>query len=239
MLYLRQLVVFFAIYFSITPAFAVYRDFLTYCRDCKHGKDYGTCTAEINDSLNKIRSSLTKGFARNTCKATYNRLKRAKILNLSNLNLDKLDALAEFKNITELNLINNNISILDPIAGFKQLRVLRLINNKIGNIQALSNLEQLEILELDFNNIKELEPIAHLSKIHTLSAQMNRIFDFSMVEHIENLSGLDRQIIDYNSILRLQGRYEGQENMIPRAVPLPSAPIAPIKNNIGGSEVSD
>ncbi|CAL5993383.1 leucine-rich_repeat domain-containing protein [Hexamita inflata] len=107
------------------------------------------------------------------------------------LEIEKLDRISAFKNITDTIIFNNfrrsyDLSLLSDL---HQLRTLSLINcqiSKIPNIPVLS----LENLYISNNNIDDLSPIAKLTNLIKLDASANQILNLQPISKLINLTHL-------------------------------------------------
>ncbi|CAL6102880.1 leucine-rich_repeat protein [Hexamita inflata] len=107
------------------------------------------------------------------------------------LEIEKLDRISAFQNITDTIIFNNFRRSYDLrlLSDLHQLRTLSLINcqiSKIPNIPVLS----LENLYISNNNIDDLSPIAKLTNLIKLDASANQILNLQSISKLINLTHL-------------------------------------------------
>ena len=92
-------------------------------------------------------------------------LSTAKVLDLSNKNLEDLSPLSLVGPLPELNLSGNNISNVEALRALTSLRYLNLGQNKLADVGPLGLLTQLQTLTLSDNPISNLSPLGTLTNL--------------------------------------------------------------------------
>ncbi|CAL6106944.1 Leucine-rich_repeat protein [Hexamita inflata] len=107
-------------------------------------------------------------------------------LNLSNSNINNLQAIKQLVNLKELELNENYRIEITPLQYLTQLTKLGLKDCQIQNIQALMPLHNLEQLNLQKNLIIDISPLKQMTKLKILSVASNQIFNFKAIQHLAN-----------------------------------------------------
>ena len=111
--------------------------------------------------------------------------------------IQSIEGIENFKNLTRLDCTNNQISDLTPLAGLSNLTQLNLSNNKISDLTPLTRLPNLTTLNLYGNQISDLTLLASLNNLIDLYLGYNQISDLKPLASLNNLIGLD---LDNNQI---------------------------------------
>ena len=110
-------------------------------------------------------------------------------LDISGLQVDRLDGIEEMSNLRVLRAERNNITDLSPLKALTKLQTLNLRENSITDIAPLNGLKQLTYLNLHSNTgIKDITPLAELRGLNTLILRNVPIGDQIVV--LENLTKL-------------------------------------------------
>lgn len=125
------------------------------------------------------------------------KIKKIKLLDLSQNQIAKIKGLEHLKNLEVLWLSNNNISEIDDLENFKNLKFLNLDGNNITEIKNLESLKNLEVLGLSRNKISEIKGLETLKKLESLWLTKNLI---SELKGLENLTKLEILGISSNQI---------------------------------------
>ncbi len=125
------------------------------------------------------------------------KIKKIRLLDLSQNQITKIEGLEHLKNLEVLWLSNNNISEIENLENFKNLEFLNLRNNNITEIKNLENLRNLEDLILSRNKISEIKGLETLKKLNSLWLTKNII---SELKGLENLTKLEILGISSNQI---------------------------------------
>lgn len=128
----------------------------------------------------------------------YNLLK-IKELELTKQNINNIEWITHFTNLTYLNLSKNNISNIQPLNGLN-IQSLDLSNNKIEDIPLIS-LKKLIILDLSGNKIKDIDHLSNLVSLEDLILSNNRI-DTIVTLNLPNISLLD---VSLNNLTSIEG----------------------------------
>lgn len=105
--------------------------------------------------------------------------------------IQSIEGIENFKNLTRLDCTNNQISDLTPLAGLSNLTQLNLSNNKISDLKPLASLFLLTQLSLDNNQISDLKPLTRLPRLARFRACNNHI------KNGENIGGFLTVATDY------------------------------------------
>ena len=100
-------------------------------------------------------------------------------LELSNNQIQNINALKGLIQLTDLNLPNNQIQDIGPLEALTRLTGLKLQNNQIQNIRPLKSLAQLKYLDLSNNQIQDVSPLKALIRLNHLFISKNPIQDIS------------------------------------------------------------
>ena len=91
------------------------------------------------------------------------------VLNLSNIQLDDLYGIEEFKNLEFLSTSNGNIKDIEPLKNLKNIQELYLPNNMIKDFSALKNLTNLRRLNISYNLIINIDVILYFDALEYLN----------------------------------------------------------------------
>ncbi|CAH1794392.1 unnamed protein product [Owenia fusiformis] len=124
-----------------------------------------------------------------------NRLKKLRVLNLSSNYIEKIENLYDNTDLRELKLYDNDITTLGllGLTDLKELCHLQLQHNKIKSIgRNLCKLRKLKILRIDSNYILKLEPgeFAGCPALTSLDISNNRIDNIAALNSLPNLEEL-------------------------------------------------
>jgi Leucine-rich repeat (LRR) protein len=114
---------------------------------------------------------------------------------VTNIDLQNLKELVNFKNLIYLNLSNNNIKKIETLP--TKLVYLNLKNNKIKTICNLNTITNLEKIDLSYNNIKYIKNII-LEKVIYINLSNNNL-NYNTLKNL-NLTNLKYIDISYNKI---------------------------------------
>jgi hypothetical protein len=125
-------------------------------------------------------------------------------LDLSGLELTRLDGIENLVNLASLNLRNNHLDDISLLAKLTKLESLDLRNNSIVDISPLANMVRLQYLNLHSNSaIRSIEPLASLTSLKKLilgnipiGEQAQIIGSLTAIEYL-NLRNCDLQDIDF------------------------------------------
>ena len=112
-------------------------------------------------------------------------------LDLSSLNIEKLDGVEAARNLRVLNLSGNRIQDLSPISRLKKLQQLNLTGNQISDLSPLSENKSLTKLILRQNKITDISPIEKMINLDILDLSRNHIINIASVSTLNNLKELN------------------------------------------------
>lgn len=160
-------------------------------------EDKNLDSAIYNDLSSRASSNTYIARAPYIINITQSVVKDTKELQLSNGNIEKLEGLGNFSNLTTLNLADNNISNDTEIRKLKKLQNLNLANNKLNNnYSSIENLYELINLNLIGNNIQDLNSLSNL--INNINEAHKK--NSSVKTKLTDLSLSDNQITDISSL---------------------------------------
>ena len=106
-------------------------------------------------------------------------------------NIESLEDLVWFPNITRMFLEDCNLSDLRGIEVLENLEVLSLRKNNIADLSPIRNMSSLRELNISENSVNDLTPLAELNNLTDLSASYNHITDISVLYGLEKLKAID------------------------------------------------
>jgi Leucine-rich repeat (LRR) protein len=127
-------------------------------------------------------------------------------LNLEGKNLDSLEGIEYFTNLTKLYCGINQIRDISQLFNLTKLEVLFLNENKISDISGIENLQSLTELNLSANEIVDIHSLAGLTNLKALYLLSNQINDISSLAGLTNLEDLElyqNQISNIDSLQNL------------------------------------
>lgn len=149
-------------------------------------------------------------------KLTRSHINKITTLDMSKLNIDELNWVKHFRNLSYLNLSHNDISDIQSLAGLNiqsldlsynkieeipvmelnELLILNVSNNRIENVDNISNLKNIQDLILANNKIDSIK-LLQLPNLILLDMSLNKI---TSIEGIEKVTTLKRLFIGGNNI---------------------------------------
>lgn len=105
-------------------------------------------------------------------------------------NLENIDVLENFSNLTYLDLSYSKINDISVILKLTNLVELHLVDNNLTDITVLQNLTSLEYLELRENKIQDLTPLINLTNLTFLDLGNNNLIDIGQLKYLTNLESL-------------------------------------------------
>jgi Leucine-rich repeat (LRR) protein len=121
-------------------------------------------------------------------------------LHLEGKNLDSLEDIEYFTNLTGLYCSENELQDIDSLKKLTKLEVLYLNVNKISDISCLQDLVNLKELNLSANEIVDIHSLAGLTKLKSLCLLSNKINDISSLAGLNNLESLELHQNDISNI---------------------------------------
>jgi Leucine-rich repeat (LRR) protein len=122
------------------------------------------------------------------------------VLHLEGKNLDSLEGIEYFTNLTELYCSNNQLRDISSLGKLPKLEVLYLDNNKISDISGLQDLANIKEINLNVNEIIDIHSLAGLSNLRALYLDVNKINDISSLAGLSNLEVLEAYQNDISDI---------------------------------------
>ena len=128
-------------------------------------------------------------------------------LNLSEMGVRDISALANCQYLTRLNLSGNNISDLSPLMNLPYLQWLDISYNQVSDLRPLMGMKTLSFLNASGNAITNTSALSMMNGLSTLYLDENPIQDFSGLRMIKSLStlGLNNTGLDDNGLYYLRG----------------------------------
>ncbi|MEJ9411417.1 leucine-rich repeat domain-containing protein, partial [Schinkia azotoformans] len=120
----------------------------------------------------------------------FSKLKKLKVLDLSNNQITDISNLSELTNIEELKLSENKIQDISALNQLTNLTALGIPYNEISNINSLSELTKLKYLDLSYNQIDDLSSLSNLINLSELALYNNNIYDVNPLSNLINLNTL-------------------------------------------------
>ena len=108
------------------------------------------------------------------------------------------------RDVTTLRLSFKNINRIDNLAGFSQLTKLCLDNNAIEQIEGIDQLVNLRWLDLSFNRISEVKGLDTLTKLEDLSLYNNQISEIKAGSGLEKCKALTCLSIGNNQLANIE-----------------------------------
>ena len=127
-------------------------------------------------------------------------------LRLDRNRLSDVRALSRLTGLKELNLSYNGLTDAGALADLSQLWGLELAGNQLTDIRPLAGLTQLQALWLDANLLSDIGPLAGLTALRFLSLADNEITDIRVVAEqaqLEHLCLWGNQIADISPLAGL------------------------------------
>lgn len=132
-------------------------------------------------------------------------------LSIKNCNISDISIIEKLENLIYLDLSGNNISDLKPLSKCYTLEEVWLANNKITDISPLYSLNNIEVLMVQNNNISELESgIGEMERLYSICLDENRLISIDELANVKKLSHLYAA----SNKLFITPRLEGLENLI-------------------------
>lgn len=104
--------------------------------------------------------------------------------------IDSLDFVTRFNNLTVLRVVGNQLSDISAIKSLKKLTYLDLRYNPITDLSDVSELTNLTDLGLSHNNISDINALSGLTNLTLLHLDYNNISDISALSGLTNLTSL-------------------------------------------------
>jgi len=127
-------------------------------------------------------------------------------LDLRNSNIEDINGIEVFINLTNLILSGNEVNDITPLTNLFNLTHLNLNFTEISDISALGSLTTLTTLDLWWNNISNINALANLTNLVHLDLRGNEISNLSPLTNLTDLYFLnlnDNNITDVNPLSNL------------------------------------
>lgn len=111
-------------------------------------------------------------------------------LDLSDMGIHDISAIANCQNITRLNLSGNEISDLSPLMNLPYLQWLDISNNYVSDLRPLMGISGLYFLNASGNNISSTSALTMMTGLNTLYLDENPIRDFSGLRKLRAVTTL-------------------------------------------------
>ena len=111
-------------------------------------------------------------------------------LDLSDMGIRDISALANCQFLIRLNLSGNSISDLSPLMNLPYLQWLDISYNAVSDLRPLMGIDTLSFLNAAGNSINSTSPLTMMNGLSTLYLDENPIWDFSGLRKVKTLSVL-------------------------------------------------
>ncbi len=146
--------------------------------------------SEAKQSMSEVASILEskgiKGTYYNT-DSTYN----LDYLNFESLNIDSLNGLEYFSNITGISFKSNSIKSIQNLSSLHNLQYINLASNQVTDVTPLNLLDNLVYLNFESNLITDISPLKYLSNVQYINLKSNKIVDLDGLTLMTNLKYLN------------------------------------------------
>ena len=128
-------------------------------------------------------------------------------LDLSDMGIWDISALANCQYITKLNLSGNNVSDLSPLMNMPYLQWLDISYNSVSDLRPLMGISSLYFLNASGNSISSTSALTMMTGLSSLYLDGNPIRDFSGLRKLKNLTvlGLSQTGLTDQDVGYLQG----------------------------------
>ena len=128
-------------------------------------------------------------------------------LDLSDMGIWDISALANCQYITKLNLSGNNVSDLSPLMNMPYLQWLDISYNSVSDLRPLMGISSLYFLNASGNSISSTSALTMMTGLSNLYLDGNPIRDFSGLRKLKNLTvlGLSQTGLADQDVSYLQG----------------------------------
>ena len=111
-------------------------------------------------------------------------------LDLSNMGIRDISALANCQYLTRLNLSGNSVSDLSPLMNLPYLSWLDISDNQVTDLRPLMGIGSLSYLDASGNSINATSALTMMNGLTSLTLDRNPIRDFSGLRKLRNLGAL-------------------------------------------------
>ena len=111
-------------------------------------------------------------------------------LDLSEMGIRDISALANCQFLTRLNLSGNEVSDLSPLMNLQYLQYLDISYNRVSDLRPLMGVDSLSFLNASGNDISSTSPLTMMNGLNSLYLDANPIQDFSGLRRVVTLNAL-------------------------------------------------
>ena len=128
-------------------------------------------------------------------------------LDLNNMGIRDISALAVCQRLKRLNLSGNDVSDLSPLMNLPELEWLDISYNQVSDVRPLMGVDSLRFLNAAGNNISSTSALSMMNGLTTLYLDENPIHDFSGLRKIKTLLtlGLNSTGLNDDGLYYLRG----------------------------------
>ena len=140
---------------------------------------------------------LQESTKQDSCQQAWDRISRAERIDISKVNISKLDIFSGMTNIKVFTAYENGIEDISPLQTLDRMEELYLVSNRISDISSLIHLRQLQVLRLDGNQVKDISVLPKLKRLNRLGLDRNQIEDFTPIIELDAVQALNT---NYNPV---------------------------------------
>lgn len=111
-------------------------------------------------------------------------------LDLSEMGIRDISALANCQFLTRLNLSGNEVSDLSPLMNLQYLQYLDISYNRVSDLRPLMGVDSLGFLNASGNEISSTSPLTMMNGLTSLYLDSNPLQDFSGLRRVATLNSL-------------------------------------------------
>ena len=128
-------------------------------------------------------------------------------LDLSEMGIRDISALANCQFLTRLNLSGNEVSDLSPLMNLQYLQYLDISYNRVSDLRPLMGVDSLSFLNASGNEISSTSPLTMMNGLNSLYLDGNPLQDFSGLRRVATLNslGLSSTRLRNEDLLYLRG----------------------------------
>ncbi|MDO4989551.1 MAG: leucine-rich repeat domain-containing protein [Eubacteriales bacterium] len=128
-------------------------------------------------------------------------------LDLSEMGIRDISALANCQLLTRLNLSGNEISDLSPLMNLQYLQYLDISYNRVSDLRPLMGVDSLSFLNASGNDINSTSPLTMMNGLTSLYLDENPLQDFSGLRRVVTLNalGLSKTGLENEDLTYLRG----------------------------------
>lgn len=150
-------------------------------------------------------------------------------LNISNKNIQSLEGIQYFENLSSLYIAGNNISDITQIGKLSKLQFLICLNNTISDFTPLEKLSELRFLEMGANPVSSLSSVSKITSLKELYCiDVPAVNDLSPIVSLTNLEVIFVQGCNVTDISPLASLPNLKSSSVATRITLPAQTV---KNN--------